>query len=75
MNCCGGKTGILFLSEGPMVITDDDHANLTADHPEVRPRKRKVDKFLDEVNDFAVSFDGEKILYRKGDHGPRHGRR
>ena len=29
--------------------------------------KRKVDKLMDEVNDFTVSFDGEKILYRKGD--------
>ncbi len=29
--------------------------------------KRKVDKFIDDVNDFTVSFDGEKILYRKGD--------
>ena len=24
-------------------------------------------RFVEDVNDFAVSFDGEKILYRKGD--------
>ena len=29
--------------------------------------KRKVDKFMDDVNDFAVSADGEKMLYRKGE--------
>ena len=29
--------------------------------------KRKVDKFLDEVNDYTLSADGSKILYRKGE--------
>ncbi len=29
--------------------------------------KRKVDKWIEDVNDFTVSFDGEKILYRKGE--------
>ena len=29
--------------------------------------KRKVDKLIEDVNDFAISFDGEKVLYRKGD--------
>ncbi len=29
--------------------------------------KRKVDKFLDEVNDYSISSDGSKMLYRKGE--------
>jgi tricorn protease len=29
--------------------------------------KRKVEKLIDEVNDYTVSFDGSKILYRKGE--------
>ena len=29
--------------------------------------KRKVEKFLDEVNDFTISFDGSKLLYRKAE--------
>jgi tricorn protease len=63
-----GKSGILFLSEGPMVFAvDDDNASFTATIQKFDLSKRKVDKLMDEVNDFTVSFDGEKILYRKGD--------
>ena len=40
LNMLPGKSGILFLSEGPMVFTvDDDNANFTADHPEIRPQQ------------------------------------
>src|SRR5205807_3054391 len=62
-----GKSGILFLSEGPMVLTDDDGPNLNQTIQKFDLSKRKVDKFLEEVNDFTISFDGEKILYRKGE--------
>jgi tricorn protease len=62
-----GKAGILFLSEGPMVITEEDQPNLNQTIQKFDLSKRKVDKFLEEVNDFAVSFNGEKILYRKGE--------
>jgi tricorn protease len=67
VNMLPGKSGILFLSEGPMVVTDDDQENLNQTIQKFDLSKRKVDKFLDEINDYTVSFDGEKILYRKGE--------
>jgi tricorn protease len=67
LNMLGGKSGILFLAEGPMVIGPDDFPNLRQTIQKFDLSKRKVEKLLDEVNDFAVSFDGSKILYRKGD--------
>ena len=68
LNMLPGKSGILFLSEGPMVFpVDDDNPDVNQTIQKFDLSKRKVDKFLDEVNDFTVSFDGEKILYRKGE--------
>lgn len=67
MNMLGGKSGILFLSEGPLVVTEDDFPNVSQTIQKFDLSKRKVDKVLDDINDFAVSFDGDKILYRKGD--------
>ncbi len=67
LNMLGGKSGILFLSEGPLVVTEDDQPNVSQTIQKFDLSKRKVDKVLEDVNDFAVSFDGEKILYRKGD--------
>jgi tricorn protease len=66
-NMVGGKSGILFLSEGPLVVTEDDYPNVSLTIQKFDLSKRKVDKVLEDVNDFAVSFNGEKILYRKGD--------
>jgi tricorn protease len=62
-----GKTGILFLAEGPTVVTDDDLPNVPQTIQKFDLSKRKVDKVLEDVNDFTISFDGEKILYRKGE--------
>jgi tricorn protease len=62
-----GKSGILFLAESPLVVTEEDYPNISQTIQKFDLSKRKVDKLIDEVNDFAVSFDGEKILYRKGD--------
>ena len=67
LNMLGGKSGILFLSEGPLMVTEDDYPNVSQTIQKFDLSKRKVDKILDDVNDFAVSFDGEKILCRKGD--------
>ncbi len=67
LNMLPGKSGILFLAEGPMVLTDDDGPNVSQTIQKFDLSKRKVDKLIDDVNDFAVSHDGEKILYRKGD--------
>ncbi len=60
-----GKSGILFLAEGPMVMTEDPSPSQTIQKFDLS--KRKVDKAIEDVNDFTVSFDGEKILYRKGE--------
>src|SRR5579864_174012 len=67
LNMLGGKSGTLFLTEGPMIVTEDDFPNVQETIQKFDLSKRKVDKVLEDVNDFAVSFDGEKILYRKGE--------
>ncbi len=67
VNMLPGKSGILFLLEAPAVVTEDDGPNVNQTIQKFDLSKRKVDKLMDEVNDFTVSFDGEKILYRKGD--------
>ncbi|MGA2345652.1 MAG: PDZ domain-containing protein, partial [Candidatus Sulfotelmatobacter sp.] len=66
-NMLAGKSGILFLAEAPLVVTEEDFPNINQTIQKFDLSKRKVDKLIDEVNDFAVSFDGEKILYRKGE--------
>ena len=50
-----------------MVVTEADQENLPQTIQKFDLSKRKVDKWIDEVNDFTVSFNGEKILYRKGE--------
>ncbi len=65
LNMLPGKSGILFLAEGPMVMTEDPSPSQTIQKFDLS--KRKVDKALEDVNDFTVSFDGEKILYRKSE--------
>jgi tricorn protease len=67
LSMLGGKSGTLFLAEGPMIVTEDDYPNVPETIQKFDLGKRKVDKVLEDVNDFTVSFDGEKILYRKGD--------
>ncbi|HEY7516340.1 MAG TPA: PDZ domain-containing protein, partial [Vicinamibacteria bacterium] len=62
-----GKSGVLFLSEGPAVLGADDYPNVRQTIHKFDLEKRKVDELLDEVHDFAVSYDGSKILYRKGE--------
>jgi tricorn protease len=62
-----GKSGILFLGEGPEVFSDDDDDNSLLTIQKFDLSKRKVDKMIDEIDDFTVSRDGEKILYRKKD--------
>jgi tricorn protease len=66
-NMLVGKSGFLFLAEAPQVITENDFPNVNQTIQKFDLSKRKVDKFMDEVNDFTISFDGSKILYRKGE--------
>jgi tricorn protease len=67
INVLSGKSGILFLQEVPNALSEEDYRNLNGTIQKFDLSKRKVDKWIEEVNDFAVSFDGGKILYRKGD--------
>jgi tricorn protease len=67
LNLLPGKSGFIFLAEGPQVITGEDGPNLNQTIQKFDLSKRKLDKVMDEVNDFTLSFDGEKILYRKGE--------
>jgi len=62
-----GKPGILFLAEGPMVFTEESQGSPNLTIQKFDLSKRKVDKLIDDVSDFTVSDNGEKILYRKND--------
>ena len=63
-----GKSGVLFLVEGPAVLADSDFPNVDETVEKFDLAERKVDKLIEHVNDFAVSFDGSKALYRQGEH-------
>ena len=67
VNMLGGKSGILFLAEGPMVITEENQGNPNLTLQKFDLSKRKVDKWVEDISDFTISQEGEKILYRKGD--------
>jgi tricorn protease len=66
-----GKSGVLFLAEAPTVVTQSMAEETHDDVPMTLHRfdlaTRKFDKFLDGVNDFVVSFDGNRLLYRQGE--------
>ena len=62
-----GKTGELFLAEAPAVVQDADGDNPKFILHKFDLKKRKLDKFLDEVSFFTLSHNGEKLLYRKAD--------
>jgi tricorn protease len=63
-----GKTGVLFLAEGPPV-------GRSADNPAAPIRalwrftteKRLTEEILSDLKDFRVSFDGEKLMYSRGE--------
>ena len=61
-----GKAGVLFLAEGPAVLTEEDARDPAMTLHRFDLAKRKVDKFLEGVNDYRVSFNGERLLYRQG---------
>lgn len=62
-----GKEGILFLLEAPVVVSEEDREDPKLTLYRFDLKKRKDDKFLDEVNVFTLSQNGEKLLYRKAD--------
>ena len=61
-----GKTGVLFLAEGPAVDPIDfDDGGPTAKIYKFDLKTRKTDQILEGVSNFDVSFNGEKMLYAK----------
>ena len=61
-----GKEGVLYLVEGPLVDVGDGPTHFTVQRFELKTRK--TEKVVDNVDAFDLSFDGEKILYRQGEH-------
>src|SRR5262249_7148375 len=63
-----GKAGEVFLLEGPAVDPlgfEDGGPSFVLHKFELKTRK--TDKIRDGVGDFALSFDGERMLYRQKD--------
>ena len=60
-----GTNGILYLSEGPAVINTGEPETFSIHRFDLE--KRKTEKILDDIKAFALSANGEKMLYRKGD--------
>jgi len=57
-----GKSGELFLQEAPLVMMGNGPTPLNVVKFDLE--KRKAEPLLHAVNDFALSFNGEKMLYR-----------
>jgi tricorn protease len=63
-----GKTGVLFLVEGPPVDPIDfDEAGPTLTLHKFDLKTRKTEKILEGISSFNLSFNGEKMLYRQKD--------
>ena len=60
-----GKTGTLYLLEDPPVVPRGQPPEETVQKFDIKTRK--TEKLLDGVRAFDISFDGEKMLYRKGE--------
>ncbi len=61
-----GKTGVLFLAEGPAVDPIDfEDGGPTEKIHKFDFKTRKAEQILDGVSNFVVSFNGEKMLYAK----------
>ncbi|MEO6800955.1 MAG: PDZ domain-containing protein [Rhodanobacter sp.] len=58
-----GKSGVLYLLQAPQVPGEDDASTLQRFELD----KRKTDKLADDVKQFALSDDGNKLLYQSGD--------
>ncbi len=63
-----GKEGMLYLGEGPAVIPVNDDGPPTMTIQKFDLSKRKTDKVLEGVTRFAVSANGEKMLFMQGEN-------
>jgi tricorn protease len=63
-----GKTGVLFLVEGPTVDPIDfDEGGPTLTLHKFDLKTRKTEKILEGIGSFNLSFNGEKMLYQRKD--------
>lgn len=64
-----GKSGELFLLEVPPTggREQDGEDNSPATLQKFDLAKRKLDKFAEHIDSFALSFDGDKFLYSRGE--------
>jgi len=58
-----GTNGILYLLEGPQVINTGEPTTFNLHRFDLKARK--TEKILEDIKAFALSADGEKMLYRK----------
>lgn len=61
-----GRSGILFLSEGPVVIANRSDRT-TQSLQRFNLARRALEKIADGISGFSISASGERLLYRKGD--------
>jgi len=60
-----GKEGILYITEGPLLETEEGPPSLMVQRFDLKTRK--TEKVLEGVRSFALSDNGEKMLYRQGE--------
>jgi tricorn protease len=61
-----GKSGVLFLFEGPAVPAASTGPSSQVVH-KFELSKRKMEKFLEGVSSFRLSYNGEKAMYTQGE--------
>lgn len=61
-----GKEGFLYVLEGPDLYSRFMGGSAAFTLHKFDLAQRKFEKFLDNINGFSVSANGEKILYRQG---------
>ncbi len=61
-----GKEGLIYVLEAPNLYSRFMSESGAFTLHKFNLAERKLDKFLDNINGFAISANGEKILYRQG---------
>jgi tricorn protease len=61
-----GKEGLIYILEGPELLSRFMSRTATLTLHKFDLAQRKFEKFLDNVNAFVISANGEKILYNQG---------
>jgi tricorn protease len=61
-----GKEGLIYILQGPDLFSRFMGQAATLTLHKFDLEKRKFEKFLDNVNGFVISANGEKILYNSG---------